>query len=216
MYYLNTKQSLRIHMIFNKCIGIGISLVFISISCISQTLPHSLSIDDFQSEDIVIKGTYFEIISRYGYPINVFSFRYPDLQYPILIDEGTKGVDSLSFLMYDGYTFLRRGDSVQLAFIDFQKTSKEISLMGLKLSKYSRINQIEWQLRKQKIKNSGMNAGEKYGRIESHYLTYERVKVLYLEKGIEPIGQCLLCFRSAFPFYRLWYMELPIQLPMEQ
>ena len=79
-----------------------------------------LSVADFSSDDIIVMGTYDELISRMGEPE-----RYCD-RYAL-----PKVKDSLIYIpgmCYDGISYIRRGDSVQLAFVDFRKSGVKLTL----------------------------------------------------------------------------------------
>lgn len=79
-----------------------------------------LSVADFSSDDIIVMGTYDELISRMGEPER-YSDRYA----------ASKINDSLIYipgLFYDGISYLRRGDSVQLGFVDFRKRGVKLTL----------------------------------------------------------------------------------------
>ena len=79
-----------------------------------------LSVADFSSDDIIVIGTYDELISRKGEPER-YSDRFA----------ASKVKDSLIYipgLFYDGISYIRRGDSVQLAFVDFRKSGVKLTL----------------------------------------------------------------------------------------
>ena len=209
-----TAKKLIILMFIIEC-GVGM--------CFAQELPHLISIDKIASKDIIVRGSYCDLVSAYGSPSNVLRFAHSDVQ------QSASGLqmqkyDSLSYLIYDGYSYIRKNDSVQLVFIDFKKTSKEITIGGIKLCKRSKIDDIVSQLQSLNIINSSLNDDEAYGTIEGHYLTYTKVKVLYLaaktqSKALKEspsptatgrTASVALCFYRRLFNKRLWYCEIPL------
>lgn len=80
-----------------------------------------LSVTDFSSNDIIVMGTYDELVAKMGEPV----------KYSNSIIIAKMNCDTLTHIpgiFYDGISYIRRGDSVQLHFVDFRKCGAELTL----------------------------------------------------------------------------------------
>ncbi len=79
-----------------------------------------LSVADFSSDDIIVMGTYDELLSKMGEPkrsTDRFSmYRRND------------SLVNIPGMFYDGISYIRRGDSVQLVFVDIRKSGVKLTL----------------------------------------------------------------------------------------
>lgn len=79
-----------------------------------------LSVADFSSDDLIVMGTYDELIAMMGEPEHYS-------------DRGciAKCNDTDAFIpvmYYSGLSYYRKGDSVQLSFVDFRKSAAKLTL----------------------------------------------------------------------------------------
>ena len=85
-----------------------------------NTPKEYLSVADFSSDDIIVMGTYDELIAKMGEPEHYS-------------DRGciAKCNDTDAFIpvmYYSGLSYYRKGDSVQLSFVDFRKSTVKLTL----------------------------------------------------------------------------------------
>ena len=85
-----------------------------------KTPKNHLSVADFSSDDIIVMGTYDELIALMGEPEHYS-------------DRGciAKCNDTDAFIpvmYYSGLSYYRKGDSVQLSFVDFRKSGVKLTL----------------------------------------------------------------------------------------
>lgn len=79
-----------------------------------------LSIADFSSDEIIVMGTYDELIAKMGEPK-----QYSDSG---CIAKCNNTNASIPMMYYSGISYFRKGDSVQLAFVDFRKSAAKLTL----------------------------------------------------------------------------------------
>lgn len=79
-----------------------------------------LSVADFSSDDIIVMGTYDELIAKMGEPEH-YSDRGCIAKY--------NDTDAfIPVMYYSGLSYYRKGDSVQLSFVDFRKSAAKLTL----------------------------------------------------------------------------------------
>ena len=79
-----------------------------------------LSVADFSSDDIIVMGTYEELVNKMGKPekfLDTYAFA-------IIKDSSIR----ISGISYDGITYIRHNDSVQLSFVDFRRSCVKLTL----------------------------------------------------------------------------------------
>ena len=79
-----------------------------------------LSIADFSSDEIIVMGTYDELIAKMGEPE-----QYSDSG---CIAKCNNTNASIPMMYYSGISYFRKGDSIQLAFVDFRKSAAKLTL----------------------------------------------------------------------------------------
>ena len=79
-----------------------------------------LSVADFSSDDIIVMGTYDELLSKMGEPK-----RSTDRFTMYRMNDSLINIPGI---LYDGISYIRRGDSVQLAFVDIRKSGVKLTL----------------------------------------------------------------------------------------
>ena len=79
-----------------------------------------LSVVDFSSDDIIVTGTYDELIAKMGEP------KHYSNSGCIAKCNDTNAI--IPLLFYDGINYIRKGDSVQLFFVDFRKLGVSLTL----------------------------------------------------------------------------------------
>lgn len=97
------------------------------IGSLAQGITKLVSFDDISSNNLIIKGTYDEIITKYGRPEAEYDWTYRNPINHLEI--------RLAYVNFDGFGYIRYKDSVQLHFVDFRQTRHCIYLMGIPLKK---------------------------------------------------------------------------------
>lgn len=83
-----------------------------------------LSVADFSSDDIVVLGTYDQVVARLGEP------DYPtDMRYHPKFWDDSSWIRVIGF-GYESVEYSRLNDSVQLSFIDLRKTGARLTLQA--------------------------------------------------------------------------------------
>lgn len=99
------------------------------VSCKNRTQNENapkgfLSVTDFSSNDIIVMGTYEELVAKMGEPVKCSN-------HITIIDEmNSDTLTPIPGIYYDGISYIRRGDSVQLHFVDFRKCGAELTLQA--------------------------------------------------------------------------------------
>lgn len=79
-----------------------------------------LSVADFSSDDIIVMGTYEELVNKMGKPE-----KFLDTYAVAKIKDSSIRISRIS---YDGITYIRHNDSVQLSFVDFRRSCVKLTL----------------------------------------------------------------------------------------
>lgn len=169
-----------------------------------------LSVADFSSDDIIVMGTYDELISRMGEPERC-SDRYATY----------KIKDSLIYIpgmFYDGISYIRRGDSVQLAFVDFRKSGVKLTLQTgggqpLTLDSNSLCDDFYAYMGKYVFPGNDFNNLPDENKIsfESHYLIEDRVYTMgFVCDTIDKNHSLLIMPVYTIMDKRLWYIEFSV------
>ena len=85
-----------------------------------NTPKEYLSVADFSSDDIIVMGTYDELLAMMGEPEH-----YSDIG---CIAKCNDTNASIPVMYYSGISYFRKGDSVQLSFVDFRKSAAKLTL----------------------------------------------------------------------------------------
>ena len=80
-----------------------------------KTHKKYLSVADFSSDDIIVMGTYDELIAKMGEPEH-YSERG-------CIAKCNDTNACIPVMYYSGLSYYRKGNSVQLSFVDFRKSA---------------------------------------------------------------------------------------------
>ena len=180
-------------------------VIFLPIGSLAQGITKLVSFDDISSNNLIIKGTYDEIITKYGRPEAEYDWTYRNPINHLEI--------RLAYVNFDGFGYIRYKDSVQLHFVDFRQTKRSIYLMGIPLQKGTKIKALLRSLYSKHIIDRTFLQDDEFGTIEGHYCSYKKVKILYLPNvgGIrDNVG---ICFRNALIDHAIWYIEIPVVIP---
>ena len=80
-----------------------------------------LSVADFSSDELIVMGTYDELIAKMGEPEH-----YSDSGCVAKCNDDTKAIIPVMF--YPGISYIRKDDSVQLFFVDFRISGAQLAL----------------------------------------------------------------------------------------
>lgn len=183
------------------CIIVFVATHFFAIS---QSATRTCGLKDFSSEDILVKTSYEDMLNRYGKPISEKEASYKP-----------RNIDSLIHIvheLYEGFSYIRYGDSVQLHFIDFNSTNYRMWLREFPLKNSTRIKSLVKYLSFEHYLGSSTQDEELFSYIEGHYCTYKKVKVVCLSNINGAPDHICICFRNSIFDKTLWYIELPIIL----
>lgn len=163
-----------------------------------------VTLDDFSSDNLIIKGTYHDIVSSYGTPQKEVEIAY------VLKNQGHKDTIDLTYIAYKDHSYVRFKDSVQLYFVDLKRSHFNICLKGLLLNAKTKAPALLWHLHSQRVIDATVPEDELFSYIEGHYCTYKKVKVLNLPNPLYKYDCISICFSNSFFDKKLWYIEFPI------
>ncbi len=190
----------------------GIKYIFVLITClihiIGQHSPFEIvTLDDFSSDNLIIKGTYNDIISSYGIPKKKVDFKYT------IHNEAQNDTIECTYIAYENHSYVCYKDSVQLDFVDLKRSHYTLRLKDIHLDANTDASILVWYLYLIGKGNIIGPEGELFSHIEGHYCTYNKVKILCLGCTHDMGRPISICFSDSLLDKRLWYIEFPIIIP---
>lgn len=170
-----------------------------------------LSISDFSSDDIIVMGTYEELVNKMGKP-EKYSDTYA---YSIIKDSSIR----ISGISYDGITYIRHNDSVQLSFVDLRRSSVKLTLQisgGEPLTIDSNTLCEDFYAYMDKYVFSGGNYHilsdeDKMSFFEGHYMTEGKYYALgFVSDTLDKRHSNTIVPVFTSQDKRLWYIEFPV------
>ena len=166
-----------------------------------------LSVADFSSDDIIVMWTYDELLTKMGEPI-----RYTD---SLVMYRRNDSLINIPGMFYDGISYIRRGDSVQLAFVDFRKSGVKLTLQTgggqpLMLDTNSLCDDFYAYMGKYVFPGNDFNGlpDEEKTSFESYYVTGDWVYTIgFVCDTIDKKHSLLIMPVYTLQDKRLWYIE---------
>ena len=166
-----------------------------------------LSVADFSSDDIIVMGTYDELLSKMGEPK-----RSTDRFTMYRMNDSLINIPGM---FYDGISYIRRGDSVQLAFVDIRKSGVKLTLQTgggqpLTLDSNSLCDDFYAYMGKYVFLGNDFNSlpDEAKTSFESHYSTGDWVYTIgFVCDTIDKKHGLLIMPVYTLQDKRLWYID---------
>ena len=166
-----------------------------------------LSVADFSSDDIIVMGTYDELLSKMGEPK-----RSTDRFTMYRMNDSLINIPGI---LYDGISYIRRGDSVQLAFVDIRKSGVKLTLQTgggqpLTLDSNSLCDDFYAYMGKYVFLGNDFNSlpDEAKTSFESHYSTGDWVYTIgFVCDTIDKKHGLLIMPVYTLQDKRLWYID---------
>ena len=203
-------------MASNRLIIIIFILINIPDIANAQSFTKCISLKNVTVSGVITVGTYSQLVHSLGTPNSSFIADLPSLytKYQKVKDSSTfRQPMRLERLIYDAYEYIRIGDSVQLVFVDLQKSNAEICFDSISLNKRTTQKYFFDQLLKRKWinkKNDCDYDSSNIGYIESHYYTYTKVKNIAIDFKEDPHSSVMFTFYNYAFNKRIWWIEFPI------
>lgn len=182
----------------------------------AQSFTKCISLKNVIVSGVITVGTYSQLVDSLGTPNSSFIADLPPLhtKYQKVKDTSTFTQSmQLERLIYDAYEYIRIGDSVQLVFVDLQKSNVEICFDSICLNKRTTQKLFFDQLLKRGFfnkKNECDYDSSNIGYIESHYYTHTKVKNITIDFKEDPYSSVMFTFYNYAFNKKIWWIELPI------